>query len=141
MGAMEVTAEVIQAMKRGIYDVIICNYANPDMVGHTGDFAATVKAIEVLDSCIKRLWEAAKSCGAELLITADHGNAEQMFDVASGQAHTAHTINPVPLLYVGRKANMAGTGSLEDVAPTMLYLMGLPAPSEMSGQSLVKLCS
>jgi 2,3-bisphosphoglycerate-independent phosphoglycerate mutase len=139
MSAALVTDKVIAAMNSGTYDVIICNYANPDMVGHTGDFDATVQAIEVLDGCLKRLLDAARAVGGELLLTADHGNAEQMFDNATGQAHTAHTINPVPFVYVGRRAKIAATGALEDVAPTMLYLMGLPVPPEMSGHPLVEL--
>lgn len=139
MSAPLVTDKVVEAIRRGIYDVIICNFANPDMVGHTGDFAATVKAIEVLDDCLKRVYDAARAAGGEMLITADHGNAEQMFDNVTGQAHTAHTVNPVPFVYIGRKAKIAATGALEDVAPTMLYLMGLAIPPEMSGHSLVEL--
>ena len=139
MSAHKVTDAVCQAILGGHYDAIICNLANPDMVGHTGDFDATVKAIEVIDQCLDKIVRAASKVGGELLITADHGNAEQMFDPATGQPHTAHTTNPVPLLYVGRKATMAPTGSLEDVIPTVLTLMGLPVPSEMSGQTLVQL--
>lgn len=139
MSAPLVTEKVVDAIRGGTYDVIICNFANPDMVGHTGDFAATVKAIEVLDSCLKRIYDAARATGGEILITADHGNAEQMFDNVTGQAHTAHTVNPVPFVYVGRKAKIAATGALEDVAPTMLYLMGLAIPPEMSGHPLVEL--
>ncbi len=139
MSAARVTDEVVKAIAGGRYDVIICNFANPDMVGHTGDFPATVRAIEVLDGCLQRIFEAARAAGGELLITADHGNAEQMFDDATGQPHTAHTTNPVPFVYVGRKAEAAANGSLEDVAPTMLYLMGLPIPPEMSGRPLVEL--
>jgi 2,3-bisphosphoglycerate-independent phosphoglycerate mutase len=139
MSAPLVTEKVVEAIRSGTYDVIICNFANPDMVGHTGDFAATVKAIEVLDGCLKRVYDAARATGGEILITADHGNAEQMFDNVTGQAHTAHTVNPVPFVYIGRKAKIAATGALEDVAPTMLYLMGLAIPPEMSGHSLVEL--
>jgi len=139
MSAPEVTDKMVEAIRSGKYDIIICNYANPDMVGHTGDFAATVKAIEVLDGCLKRVVDAARDVGGELLITADHGNAEQMFDPETAQAHTAHTINPVPFVYVGRQAKTASTGALEDVAPTMLYLLGIPIPPEMSGHPLVEL--
>jgi 2,3-bisphosphoglycerate-independent phosphoglycerate mutase len=139
MSAPEVTDKMVAAIGSGRYDVIICNYANPDMVGHTGDFAATIKAIEVLDGCLARIVEAAQAAGGELLITADHGNAEQMFDIETTQAHTAHTVNPVPFVYVGRKARSAKTGALEDVAPTLLYLMGVPIPPEMSGHPLVEL--
>ena len=131
MSAPDVADKVVEAINSGSYDVIICNFANADMVGHTGDFAATVKAIEALDGCLQRILDA--------LLKADHGNAEQMFDSTTAQAHTAHTTNPVPFIYVGRKARLATTGSLEDVAPTMLYLMQLRAPSEMSGRSLVEL--
>ncbi len=139
MSAPEVTDKVVEAIASGNYDVIICNYANPDMVGHTGDFDATVQAIEVLDGCLKRVHEALRRVGGELLITADHGNAEQMFDNDTRQAHTAHTTNPVPFVYIGRKAKIAASGALEDIAPTMLYLMGLPIPPEMSGHALVEL--
>ena len=139
MSAPLVTDKVVEAIRGGTYDVIICNFANPDMVGHTGDFAATVKAIEVLDDCLKRIYDALRASGGEMLITADHGNAEQMFDPATGQAQTAHTVNPVPFVYIGRRAKIAATGALEDVAPTMLYLMGLVIPPEMSGHSLVEL--
>jgi len=139
MSAPLVTDKLIEAIRGGVYDVIICNFANPDMVGHTGDFDATVKAIEVLDGCLKRVYDALRAAGGEMLITADHGNAEQMFDNDTRQAHTAHTINPVPFVYVGRKAKIAATGALEDIAPTMLYLLGLPIPPEMSGHALVDL--
>ena len=139
MSAPEVTEEILRAVAGDKYDVVICNFANPDMVGHTGDFEATVKAIEVLDDCLGRIAAALQKAGGELLITADHGNAEQMYDPQTGQRHTAHTTNPVPFLYVGRDASMVPNGSLEDVAPTMLYLMGLPSPPEMTGHPLVKL--
>ncbi|MHB8347693.1 MAG: 2,3-bisphosphoglycerate-independent phosphoglycerate mutase [Acidiferrobacterales bacterium] len=139
MSAMEVTDKVVAAVKSGIYDVIICNFANADMVGHTGDFPATVQAIEMLDTCLGRLVPVIREAGGEILITADHGNAEQMYDPDTGQPHTAHTTNPVPLLYIGRPAHLASGGSLEDVAPTMLFLMGLRIPAEMTGRSLVEL--
>jgi 2,3-bisphosphoglycerate-independent phosphoglycerate mutase len=139
MSAPQVTDKVIEAIRGGVYDVIICNFANADMVGHTGDFDATVKTIEVLDGCLKRIYDALRAVGGEMLLTADHGNAEQMFDNDTHQAHTAHTINPVPFVYIGRPAKIATTGALEDVAPTMLYLLGLPIPPEMSGHALVEL--
>ena len=139
MSAPLMTEKLIEAIRSGVYDVIICNFANPDMVGHTGDFDATVKAIEALDGCLKRVYDAMHAAGGELLITADHGNAEQMFDNVTGQAHTAHTTNPVPFVYLGRKAKIAASGALEDIAPTMLYLLGLPIPPEMSGHTLVEL--
>ena len=139
MSAPRVTDEVVKAINGGAYDVIICNFANPDMVGHTGDFDATVKAIETIDRCLERIHSAARAVGGEILITADHGNAEQMYDPETGQAHTAHTTNPVPFVYIGRPAHIAPAGSLEDVAPTMLQLLGVPIPSEMSGRPLVEI--
>ena len=139
MSAARVADEVIKAVRRGAHDVIICNFANPDMVGHTGDFEATVKAIEAVDRCLGRVHEAVLAAGGELLITSDHGNAEQLFDFETGQPHTAHTTNPVPLIYVGRPADAAASGALEDVAPTMLHLLGLPIPPEMSGRQLITL--
>jgi len=139
MSAPRVTDEIVKAIKGGAYDVIICNFANPDMVGHTGDFNATVKAIEAIDRCLERIHAAARAVGGEILITADHGNAEKMYDPETGQAHTAHTTNPVPFVYIGRQARIVSAGSLEDVAPTMLYLMDVPIPSEMSGRPLVEL--
>jgi 2,3-bisphosphoglycerate-independent phosphoglycerate mutase len=138
MNAPKVTDEVVKAIGRGTYDVIICNFANADMVGHTGDFDATVKAIEAVDQALGRILEAVEKAGGEMLITADHGNAEQLFDFETGQPHTAHTTNPVPLVYVGRPADMAPTGALEDIAPTMLRLMDLPIPPEMTGRPLVE---
>ena len=137
MNAIKLTDNMIEAMESGKYDVIICNYANADMVGHSGKFDAAVKAIETLDDCLARLITTVDKSGGELLVTADHGNAEMMFDKKTGQAHTAHTVNPVPFVYYGRPATMANSGALSDVAPTMLYLMGLEQPSEMTGRSLI----
>ena len=139
MSAKELTDKLVEAIHSTKYDVIICNYANPDMVGHTGHFDATVEAIEALDGCLERVVEAADAVGGELLITADHGNAEQMRNPETGQPHTAHTSNPVPLIYVGRPATMAETGALSDIAPTLLYLMGLEKPAEMGGSTLLTL--
>jgi 2,3-bisphosphoglycerate-independent phosphoglycerate mutase len=139
MSAPELTDQLVAAIESGRYDLIVCNYANGDMVGHTGNFEATVKAIEALDACVGRVVDAVRAAGGELLITADHGNAEQMQNASTGQAHTAHTSNLVPLIYVGRAAAMEANGTLSDVAPTMLELMGLDQPSEMTGRSLVKL--
>jgi len=141
MSAPRLTEEVVKAIHTGHYDVIICNFANPDMVGHSGDFDATVKAIEAVDHCLGDIYKAIKECRGEMLITADHGNAEQMFDIETGQPHTAHTTNPVPFLYIGRPATLAPSGALEDIAPTMLYLLGLPVPSEMTGHPLITLQS
>ncbi len=138
MSAEEVTDKLIEAIKSDKFDVIICNYANPDMVGHSGNFEATVKAIEVLDHCLGRLAEAIESKDGEMLITADHGNAEQMRGEGTGQAHTAHTSNLVPFIYVGkRELKMGDNGTLADVAPTMLDLLCLKQPNEMNGHSLV----
>ena len=139
MSAPEVTDELIVAINDGKYDVVICNYANPDMVGHTGSFDAAVAAIEVIDQCLGRVVTALHGTGGAMLITADHGNAEKMLDDATGQAHTAHTTNPVPLVYVGeRPARFRKNGSLCDVAPTLLAVMELPQPREMTGKSLIE---
>ena len=139
MSAIELTDTLIAAIEEQLYDVIICNYANADMVGHTGNFSATVRAIECLDQSMCRVWAALDAVGGQLLITADHGNAESMFDEATHQAHTAHTTGPVPLLYVGQDTwNIAKeTGSLIDVAPTCLALLGIPSPPEMTGTTLL----
>jgi len=137
MSAPEVTDRLVLAIESGAYDSIICNYANSDMVGHTGNFLAAQQAIEALDVCIGRVVESARRVGGELLITADHGNAEMMHDGDTGQMHTAHTLNRVPLVYVGRQAVIAEGGALADIAPTMLALLGLPQPPEMTGRSLL----
>jgi 2,3-bisphosphoglycerate-independent phosphoglycerate mutase len=140
MSAPEVTDELVKAIKSGEFDVLICNYANGDMVGHTGVFAAAVKAVEALDACIGRLAAAVQEAGGEMLITADHGNVEQMEDPSTGQAHTAHTCERVPFVYVGpRAATIRDGGILSDVAPTLLTLMDLPVPPEMTGRSIVQL--
>ncbi len=137
MSAYEVTDKLTEAIKSRRYDAIICNFANGDMVGHTGKLAAATRAIEVLDECIGRAVAAMQEIGGEVLITADHGNAETMLDTTTRQAHTAHTLNVVPLLYVGRQAKIADGGALQDVAPTLLAMMGLPQPPEMTGKPLV----
>ncbi|HQR60679.1 MAG TPA: 2,3-bisphosphoglycerate-independent phosphoglycerate mutase [Methylophilaceae bacterium] len=137
MSAFEVTDKLEQAILSQQYDVIICNYANADMVGHTGILPAAIKAIEAVDACVGRVVKAMRSIGGEVVITADHGNAECMEDHANRQPHTQHTTNLVPLLYVGRPAQLAPTGALSDVAPTLLHLMGLPQPAEMTGHTLV----
>ncbi len=137
MSAVEVTGRLVAAIASGKYDAIVCNYANGDMVGHTGDFAAAKRAVETLDACIGRVVSAARGAGGEVLITADHGNAEQMYDPATRQPHTAHTLNRVPCVYAGRGATMRDGGALRDIAPTLLAMMGLPAPAEMTGRSLI----
>jgi 2,3-bisphosphoglycerate-independent phosphoglycerate mutase len=137
MSAAEVTARLVAAIASSTYDAIVCNYANGDMVGHTGNLDAATRAIETLDACIGQVVEAARSAGGEVLITADHGNAEQMYDDETGQPHTAHTLNRVPCVYVGRTAKIAAGGSLSDIAPTLLAMMGLTQPPEMTGHALL----
>jgi 2,3-bisphosphoglycerate-independent phosphoglycerate mutase len=137
MSAAEVTDKLVAAISTGKYDAIVCNYANGDMVGHTGKLDAAIRAIETLDVCIGRVVVAARAAGGEVLITADHGNAEQMRDEATGQPHTSHTLNVVPCVYVGRSAEMATGGALSDIAPTLLAMMGFPAPPEMTGRPLL----
>jgi len=139
MNSTLLTDKLVAAIEGGEYDFIVCNYPNGDMVGHTGDFDAAVKACEAVDTCIGRVVTALKSTGGECLITADHGNAEQMLDEESGQAHTAHTCEPVPLIYVGRKATPANTGALSDISPTLLHLMAMEQPEEMTGSVLMQL--
>ena len=141
MHAPEVTDKLVEAINSHEYDVIICNFANPDMVGHTGKFDAAVKAIEAIDQCLGRIVDALQTQGGELLITADHGNAEQMVNEETGQPQTAHTTNIVPFIYMGRDAGISETGALSDVAPTILYLLDLPVPAEMTGHSLLKLAA
>lgn len=141
MSAREVTQKLIEAIKSEKYDAIIVNYANCDMLGHTGNFEATVKTVECVDDCLGQVITALKSVGGEAIITADHGNAELMFDEATGQPHTAHTCNPVPFIYVGRNAKIKSDSfALCDIAPTLLYIMGLSIPEEMTGQAMIDLC-
>lgn len=138
MSAFEVTQNLVDAIRSGKYDAIICNYANGDMVGHTGDFAAAVKAVEAVDTCLKSIVEAILDTDGELLITADHGNVEQMLDPLTNQPLTSHTNGPVPLIYVGNSGySFSQAGSLSDIAPTLLTLMNLPVPAQMTGKVLV----
>ena len=137
MSAFEVTDKLVAAVHGRKFDAIVCNYANGDMVGHTGNLAAATRAIEVLDECLGRVIKAMQESGGEVLITADHGNAEMMHDHTTHQPHTAHTLNVVPLLYIGRKAAIRNGGALQDVAPTLLRMMGLPQPPEMTGRPLI----
>lgn len=143
MSAFEVTDKLVAAIQGGKYDVIICNFANADMVGHTGNFNAAVKAIEAIDRCLERIVAACRAAGGEILIASDHGNAEKMREfigTEKEEMHTAHTNNLVPFLYVGRPAIAAPrTGALCDIAPTLLYLMGLEPPREMTGKPLMTL--
>jgi 2,3-bisphosphoglycerate-independent phosphoglycerate mutase len=138
MSAELVTEELLKAIKSGTYDAIICNFANGDMVGHTGVFDAAVKAVETLDRCLGKIITALKEVGGQCLISADHGNVENMKDQNTGQTLTSHTIDPVPLVYLGpRNIKLRDNGSLADIAPTMLALLDLAPPAEMTGQSLL----
>jgi 2,3-bisphosphoglycerate-independent phosphoglycerate mutase len=139
MSAREVTEKLVAAVESGRFDLIVANYANGDMVGHTGDLAAAIKAVETVDACLGRLAEATAKAGGALIITADHGNAEQMKDHGTGQAHTAHTMNRVPVILVNAPAAVTALsdGRLADIAPSILDLMGLTWPSVMTGQSLL----
>ena len=137
MSAYEVTDKVVEAINSKKYDCIILNYANPDMVGHTGVLEAAIKAIETIDECVGRVIEAVNNQDGVLLITADHGNAEQMIDYKTGEPHTAHTTNPVPLILVGMENAKLREGRLADLAPTMLDIMNLEKPAEMTGESLI----
>jgi 2,3-bisphosphoglycerate-independent phosphoglycerate mutase len=140
MSAGKVTAELVSAIKSGDFDFIVCNYANGDMVGHTGNFDAAVIAVETLDECLGKLRDALQEVGGQMLITADHGNVEQMHDKETGQAHTAHTSEPVPLVYFGQQQlELMPGGTLSDVAPTLLALMHMKQPAEMTGHSLARI--
>lgn len=139
MSAPELTRRLVDAIQSRKFDVIICNVANPDMVGHTGNLAAAIKAVEAVDTCLAAVTAAIDDVGGELLITADHGNVEQMKDESSGQSHTAHTTNRVPFLFHGRPVVIAETGSLRDIAPTMLRLLGLSQPEQMTGSPILEL--
>ncbi|HHW45488.1 MAG TPA: 2,3-bisphosphoglycerate-independent phosphoglycerate mutase [Clostridiales bacterium] len=137
MSAFEVCEEAVKRVESGKYDVVILNYANCDMVGHTGVFEAAVKAVETVDTCVGRLVEATLKMGGVAIITADHGNADQMIDV-DGSPFTAHTTNPVPFCVVGYDCELREGGKLCDISPTMLKILGLPQPPEMDGVSLIK---
>ncbi|MEI6896021.1 MAG: 2,3-bisphosphoglycerate-independent phosphoglycerate mutase [Psychromonas sp.] len=139
MSSAELTEKLTGAIRSQQYDVIICNYPNGDMVGHTGVFEAAVKACEAVDACVGQVIEALKEVGGECLITADHGNAEQMIDPETGGIHTAHTNLPVPFIYFGRPATMKSGGRLCDIAPTILSLMDMEIPAEMTGSPLISL--
>ncbi len=137
MSAYEVTDKVLEAIESNKYNAIILNYANPDMVGHTGSLEAAIKAIETIDECVGKVVEAVEKVNGVLLMTADHGNAEQMIDYKTGEPHTAHTTNPVPLMLVGMNDVSLKPGKLADLAPTMLDIMGLEKPEEMTGESII----
>jgi 2,3-bisphosphoglycerate-independent phosphoglycerate mutase len=139
MRAFEITDEIVECIKKQEFDVIIANFANADMVGHCGELSPTIEAIEVLDQCFAKLDKALKTYNAHAMITADHGNAEVMYDKSHHQKHTAHTLSPVPFLYVGKNCQTTQThGSLVDIAPTILYLLNLPKPKEMTGTCLLR---
>ncbi|HUI13271.1 MAG TPA: 2,3-bisphosphoglycerate-independent phosphoglycerate mutase [Xanthobacteraceae bacterium] len=139
MSAPELTDKAVAAINSGKYDLIVLNYANADMVGHTGSLPAAIKAVETVDTGLGRIAQAIEKAGGALLVTADHGNSEMMRDPETGGPHTAHTTNPVPLLLLGaRNRALVGEGKLADIAPTLLELMELPKPKEMTGTSLLR---
>jgi len=139
MSAPELTDKAVEAIKSGKYDLIVLNFANADMVGHTGSIPAAIKAVETVDTGLGKIANAIESMGGALLVTADHGNAEMMVDPATGGPHTAHTLNPVPLILMGAGNRVVvKEGRLADIAPTLLELMGLPKPAEMTGTSLMQ---
>src|SRR5258708_25103449 len=137
MSAPELTDKVVAAIDSGKYDLIVLNFANPDMVGHTGSLPAAIKAVETVDTGLGRIADAIGRAGGALLVTADHGNCELMRDPQTGGPHTAHTTNPVPVLLMGGGNVALAEGRLADIAPTLLELMGLPQPAEMTGVSLM----
>ena len=141
MSAFEVRDEVIRRIDSGKYDLVVLNFANPDMVGHTGIFEAAVKAVQVVDGCVGAVVDEILNKGGAVLLTADHGNAEKMIDLTSGQPHTAHTTNPVPFTLIindGQKYSLREDGILADIAPTALELLHIPQPKAMSGKSLIR---
>lgn len=137
MSAYSVTDELVKRIESGKYDVIICNFANCDMVGHTGVFEAAVKAVEAVDTCLGRVLEALEKAGGAAIVTADHGNADKMYE-EDGSPFTAHTTFPVPLTVVGCDCKLRAGGRLADIAPTMLEMLEIPKPKEMTGESLIK---
>jgi 2,3-bisphosphoglycerate-independent phosphoglycerate mutase len=140
MSAPEVTAKLCEAIRSKQFDLIVCNYANGDMVGHTGSYQAAIKAVEALDQSLAQVEQALAEVGGQALITADHGNCEQMLDYDSGQLHTQHTTEHVPLVYIGPKniKFKQTEGRLADIAPSLLRLMELDIPAEMTGQCLIE---
>ena len=135
MSAYRVTAECVRRIRSGVYDLVVCNLANCDMVGHTGVMDAAIRAVETVDECVGKIVAAVREAGGVALITADHGNADCMV-APDGQPHTAHTTNPVPLIAVGAEVELR-PGRLADLAPTLLELMGYAQPAEMTGESLI----
>jgi 2,3-bisphosphoglycerate-independent phosphoglycerate mutase len=144
MSARPVTDVVLEAIAGGKYDVIMMNFANPDMVGHTGVLDAAVEAVKVVDECLGRIGEATLEAGGAMLITCDHGNCEQMIDPNTGAPHTAHTTNPVPCIVLAaddspiKRRTLRSGGKLADVAPTIIEILGLEKPAEMTGKSLLE---
>ena len=140
MSAREITDKLLECINHKTHDVIICNFANADMVGHTGDLQASIVAVETLDQCLGKIINTLQAVGGEALITADHGNVEYMFNPKTQQPHTAHTHNQVPFVYIGNRKAICSTrnGSLKDIAPTLLALLNIAPPAEMTGQSLIK---
>jgi len=136
MSAFEVTDKVLERFNQNKYDFILLNFANPDMVGHTGIMDAAIKACETIDTCLKKIVEKVRSLGGLAIITADHGNCDQMQDGTG--PHTAHTLNPVPFLLLNEEYKLRDKGKLADVAPTVLDIMGINQPEEMTGKSLIK---
>jgi 2,3-bisphosphoglycerate-independent phosphoglycerate mutase len=135
MSAAELTDKAVDAIKAGRHDMVILNFANTDMVGHTGNLAAAIRAVETVDACLGRIADAVAAKGGALLVTADHGNCEQMRDPDTGVPHTAHTTNPVPVLLMNSPGPLHD-GRLADIAPTLLTLLGLAQPAEMTGRTL-----
>ena len=138
MSALGITENIIDSLNNHRHDVIICNFANGDMVGHTGSLSAAITAVETIDSCVARVVEAAQTVGGEVIITADHGNCEHMYDEQNQQPHTQHTTEPVPFIYIGRPATIMSGGALKDVAPSLLAVLGLNPPPEMTGHNLIQ---
>ena len=138
MSAEGITDTVVKAIEKGEFDAIIMNFANADMVGHSGKLEAAIKAVEAVDAGLGRIYQALKPCGGAWIITADHGNAESMVDPVTGGPHTYHTTNPVPFLCVSEddQLRLAPGGALRDIAPTMLGILGELAPSDMTGRDL-----
>jgi 2,3-bisphosphoglycerate-independent phosphoglycerate mutase len=137
MSARGITEALCRTIEGGRHDFILCNYANADMVGHTGVLPAVIKAVETVDRCLERVLVSADKAGGSVLITADHGNCEMMIDPVTGGVHTAHTTNPVPFVAIAAGAQkLRAGGSLRDVAPTVLHLLGIEPPAEMTGKDL-----
>ncbi len=140
MSAYLVAEQAVERIESGKYDVMILNFANPDMVGHTGDMKAATAAIHAVDGCTAKVVEAVRKSGGVAIITADHGNSEQMIDPIDGAPFTAHTTNPVPVIYINddeKSVKLRPDGRLADLAPTLLDILGLEKPEEMTGESLI----